>query len=201
MSALVSRHLMIRFVAIMALAGLLFDTVYGQEGSGTKHPIDGIVGKKAPKWGVESWSNLPKGRRTLDIGDFRGKVVYLYCFQAWCPGCRTRGFPTLKEVKEAFKDDGNVAFVTMQTVFEGFDVNTKENGLATLKKFGLEVPMAMSGSPEKRSTIMSQYRTRGTPWTVIIGPDGKVAWNGFHIRPEEAISLMRKLVPRSNTRK
>ena len=83
----------------------------------------------------------------------------------------------------------------MQTVFEGFDVNTKARSLATLKKFGLQVPMAMSGSRTKRSSIMRSYRTRGTPWTIIIGPDGNVAWNRFHIRPDKAITLIRKLLP------
>ncbi|MEE9264378.1 MAG: TlpA disulfide reductase family protein [Vicinamibacteria bacterium] len=201
MSTFVFRHLMIGLVAVAALTVILPDSVHAREGSRTKRPSGGIVTKKAPKWEVESWSNLPKGKKKLDVRDFRGKVVYLYCFQARCPGCHSTGFPTLKKVKEAFKNDGNVAFVTMQTVFEGFHVNTKENGLATLRKFALDLPMAMSGSPEKRSTIMSWYRTRGTPWTVIIGPDGKVAWNGFHIRPEEAVALIRKLAPKSNRKR
>ncbi len=195
MSSLVYRFLAITLVVTAISTVFLLAPARAGEGSGSKRVLGGIVGKKAPKWEVESWSNLPKGKKKLDVGDFKGKVVYLYCFQAWCPGCHSSGFPTLKKVKDAFKGSDDVAFVTVQTVFEGFDVNTKARGLATLKKFGLDVPMAMSGSRKKRSMIMRPYRTRGTPWTIIIGPDGNVAWNGFHIRPDKAIALIRKLSP------
>ena len=27
--------------------------------------------------------NLPEGKKSLDIGDLRGQVIFLYCFQAW----------------------------------------------------------------------------------------------------------------------
>ena len=197
MSTLVYRSLAVALAATALSTAFSLDA-HAREGSGSKRAVGGIVGKKARSWKVESWSNLPEGKKKLDVGDFRGRVVYLYCFQSWCPGCHSRGFPTLKKVKEAFKRNDNVAFVTVQTVFEGFHVNTKKRGLATLEKFGLDVPMAMSGSPERRSMIMRHYRTRGTPWTIIIGPDGKVAWNGFHIRPDDAVVLIRKLLASSS---
>ena len=43
----------------------------------------GILGTTAPRWGVTDWFNLPDGSKSLDIGDFKGKVLYLYCFQSW----------------------------------------------------------------------------------------------------------------------
>lgn len=46
----------------------------------------GIVGQPAPAWGVTDWLNLPPNARALDVADLRGKVVYLYGFQSWCPG-------------------------------------------------------------------------------------------------------------------
>lgn len=40
---------------------------------------------------------------------------------------------------------------------------------------------------------MSGFRTRGTPWTIIIAPDGTVKFNGFHIKPEAAKKLITSL--------
>ena len=198
---LLARRLESFMLARLALCAAIFlPPLSANEGpgqaAGGQPERGGIVGKKAPPWSVESWTNLPKDKKRLNVDDFAGKVVYLYCFQSWCPGCHSSGFPTLKKVKESFKGRKDIVFVTMQTVFEGFDSNTKERGLATLAKFGLDVPLAMSGSRTKRSTIMQSYRTRGTPWTIIIGPDGKVVWNGFHIRPAQATALIETLVPK-----
>ena len=38
------------------------------------------------------------------MADFRGKVVYLYFFQSWCPGCHRHGFPTLQAMSKHFAD-------------------------------------------------------------------------------------------------
>lgn len=43
----------------------------------------GATGQIAPKWDIEKWINLPEGEESLDIGDFRGKVLYLFTFQSW----------------------------------------------------------------------------------------------------------------------
>lgn len=43
----------------------------------------GILNQAAPRWGVSQWFQLPEDKTHLDIGDFKGKVVYLYCFQSW----------------------------------------------------------------------------------------------------------------------
>ena len=61
-----------------------------------QRPKPGIVGKAAPSWGVTEWINLPKKKTTLDIADFKGKVVYLFCFQSWCPGCHSPSGPIIE---------------------------------------------------------------------------------------------------------
>jgi thiol-disulfide isomerase/thioredoxin len=132
------------------------------------------------------------GKKALEISDVRGKTVYLYCFQAWCPGCHSHGFPTMREVREHFKGDQDVVFLAIQTVFEGYGTNTMTNGLRALKKFDLDIPLGLSGAEAKPSKLMRSYRTRGTPWTIIIGSDGKVLTDGFRVGAEEAIALIEK---------
>jgi len=153
----------------------------------------GISGKAAPKWGVDTWRQLPEGKKSLDIGDFKGKVLYLYCFQSWCPGCHSRGFPTLQSLVKSYAGDGEVAFVAIQTVFEGFGVNSPERGWETAEKYKLAIPFGHSGSADKRSSIMQRYRTGGTPWTIIVDPEGRVVFDDFHIDAQRATRLIDKL--------
>ena len=156
----------------------------------------GILGQQAPQWDVSQWHQLPKGQKSLELNDLSGKTVYLYYFQSWCPGCHSSGFPTLKSVAEHFENDTDVAFVAIQTVFEGHSVNTFKKARAVARKFDLrKIPFGHiagdSGNPTP--PIMTRYRTGGTPWTVIIDPTGKVQFNGFHIPPQKAIEIINTL--------
>ena len=117
----------------------------------SKRPARGILDQKAPSFGVTQWRNLPKGKTTLDIDDFKGKVLYLYGFQSWCPGCISHGFPTLQKLTKRFAGEDEVAFVAVQTVFEGFNTNTPGAAWRMAKRFNLSIPIGHDGSNGKRS--------------------------------------------------
>lgn len=155
--------------------------------------IRGIRGQQAPKWEVRQWINLPEDKQSIDINDYAGKVIYLFCFQSWCPGCHSSGFPALQTLSERYSDDDAVAFVAIQTVFEGFSSNTPKRAWENAKKYKLDFPVGHSGSRDEYSRIMRTYRTGGTPWTIIIDRDGVVRYNDFHVKPKAAISLINKL--------
>ena len=175
-------------VAICIAAGAYL-TLASEGSTGNER---GILGKPAPKWSVDQWLNLPPGKKKIEIQDFHGKVLYLFCFQSWCPGCHSRGFPTLQKVMSRFKDNDDVAFVAIQTVFEGFASNTLDHAKQVARKYKLTIPVGQSGEPGKRSHVMAQYRTGGTPWVVIIDRDGVVRYNAFHIGVDRADTLIRK---------
>ncbi len=161
----------------------------------------GIEGQQAPGWEVSEWHNLPHGVDALDVADFRGKVVYVFCFQSWCPGCHAHGFPTLRRVHERFEGRDEVAFVAIQTVFEGFHSNTADNGRDDLRDYGLDIPFGQAAGSASESghgatpDFMRRYRTGGTPWTILIDPEGVVRFNGFSITPEQAIAAIERLLP------
>lgn len=156
-------------------------------------PAGAVLGQPAPDWGVTEWTNLPEGTKKLDVDDFTGKVVVLFCFQSWCPGCHSRGFPTLQALVKRYAGDDNVAFVAVQTVFEGFAQNTAERAWAMAKRYKLDIPFGHSGSAKARPEIMTSYRTRGTPWMIVIDREGKVRFSDFHIQTDQAIGLIEKL--------
>lgn len=153
----------------------------------------GIVGQPAPSWQVSQWHQLPDGLTSLDVEDYHGKVLYLYFFQSWCPGCHQSGFPTLKQMTEQFANADDVAFAVIQTTFEGHDQNGPEQLQPTAERYELTIPfgqsMGESGSPQ----IMRDYRTGGTPWVVIIDKSGKVVFNDFHIDPRVAAETITEL--------
>ena len=42
--------------------------------------------------------------------------------------------------------------------------------------------------------IMIKYRSGGTPWTVIIAPEGEVVFNDFHLEADSAAALIEDLL-------
>ena len=154
----------------------------------------GILGKPAPSWIVDNWTNLPADAESINVSDYQGKVIYLYCFQSWCPGCHKYGFPTLQKLIAFYKDNKKVEFVAVQTTFEGYHTNTFESAKRTAKQYELDIPIGHSGTAGKRSQLMRDYRTGGTPWTVIIDQNGIVRYNDFHIKVAQAADLIDKLI-------
>ncbi len=144
----------------------------------------GIEGQKAPSFGVDEWIQT-NGKSSLDIDDFKGKVLYLYGFQSWCPGCHSHGFPTLKTLSKYYENDKDVAFVAVQTVFEGFSSNTINAAKKIIKDYALTMPVGQSGLNNKRSQLMINYKTGGTPWTIIVDKKGIVRFNNFHLTVDE----------------
>ncbi len=106
------------------------------------------------------------------------------------------GFPTLKKLTKFFHGDDQVQFIAVQTVFEGYRVNTSDKLRHNQLRYDVRIPMAhAAGDPETRGIpeVMRTYRSGGTPWAVIIDPSGVVAYNGFHIEADQAVSLIQQL--------
>jgi len=181
------------FVCVAILSGLLMgDSLFAQSGAKATKPVAGIPGQLAPEWDVSQWHQLPDGKDDLDITDYRGKVLYLYFFQSWCPGCHSTGFPNLQKLHKKYKDDPDVDFVVIQSTFEGHGINTADKLKPTAAKYKLPIPFGQSaggGTPP----IMQKYRTRGTPWVVLIDKTGRVQYNAFHLEPQKASWIIDQL--------
>jgi len=140
----------------------------------------GIEGQPAPDFNVDTWLNVPAGAARVELADYADVCVYLYCFQSWCPGCHSHGFPALLRMMELFADEPRLAFVTVQTVFEGFDTNTLDAARKVAEKYQLDIPVGHDpGVQQSGSVLMPSYRTGGTPWTIVIDRDRRVRFNGF----------------------
>jgi len=162
----------------------------------------GILGALAPQLKISQWFD-EEGKPLKDpssILDWKGKVVFILCWQSWCPGCHSSGLPTLKELSDHFQDNPGIQFLSIQTVFEGHGVNTVEKVPKTMKSFELRVPSGHdfgSQHPSRPPDTMRYYRTGGTPWVIIIDKRRRVVYNDFRVDPKKAIPYLQKLIDES----
>jgi peroxiredoxin len=154
----------------------------------------GIEGKPAPKWDIKEWFNLPEGKTTLDLKDFKGKVVYITFFQTMCGGCHQHGLPTLKSTFDTYNDNPDVAFVAIQTAFEQYDKNNMDGAKKTAKEFDLPIPVGHQGQPKKPAPILWTYDAPGTPWTIVIDKKGIVRFNQNYTTPKQAKEKVEELL-------
>ena len=151
---------------------------------------------RAPEWHVKHWIGANgKVSEQIKLYDFKGKFKVLYCFQSWCPGCHSKGFPDLKRMVEAHAGNKNVVFLAVQTVFEGYEANTYEKIIETQHQYGLPIPFGHDAGDDdwSRSNIMTDYQTGGTPWFIFIDKNDTVVFADFHINVEKAIDFLNQL--------
>lgn len=153
----------------------------------------GIEGETAPELEVGYWIDAEGKPADFSIKASTGKWTFLKCFQNWCPGCHKHGFPTLKAFSDRFHDHPQVAIAGIQTVFEGYSSNTQDAVRELQLKYELPIIMGHDpGDPKAHtaSSTMQNYRTGGTPWLILINPEGVVVYNHFHVDTDKLIDYV-----------
>ena len=121
----------------------------------------------------------------FDLGQEKGNVVVRDFWATWCGPC-IKSLPGLIEAMTQFPTD-RVKFV---------GINQAE-APAQVKRFletrGWKLAVAMDAG----QNVARQYGVDGIPQTVIIGPDGKIAWTKTGYDPEtetQAVEAVKKLL-------
>jgi len=99
----------------------------------------------------------------------------------------------LREIIDHYKNDDKVAAVAIQTTFEGFSTNNFDSLKKVAKQYDLTIPIGQNGWQGRSSPIMYRYRTRGTPWVIIIDSRGMLRRSNFHYPPAKSIRIIDKL--------
>lgn len=150
----------------------------------------GINHQKAPELRVPHWIDENGAEREpLKLADLGDGYKLIYCFQAWCPGCHSRGFPTLKKLVDNLSDKG-FGFAVVQTVFEGEAQNTPDKLAEMQNRYGLRVPFGHDPAIGRYPSVMEDYRTAGTPWFILIDPKGEVIFNDFGLNADVLIDAL-----------
>ncbi|MFL7026875.1 peroxiredoxin family protein [Enterovibrio norvegicus] len=126
---------------------------------------------------VSEWFNTDK---SLEMAEFKGRVVVIYAFQMLCPGCVSHGLPLAKNIQQSFRNE-DVQVIGLHSVFEHHDVMTPKALEAFIHEYRLTFPIAVD-TPSKYSHLpetMKAYQFGGTPTILLIDQSGKLRLNHF----------------------
>ncbi len=99
----------------------------------------------------------------------------------------------MQEIVSSYVDDPEVAVVAIQTTFEGFSINSAQVLHEVAAKYDLSIPIGHNGWAGKPSPLMYKYKTRGTPWIVIIDKSGMIRFSNFFLKPNESRKIIEEL--------
>ncbi len=141
------------------------------------------TGSTAPELDVSGWlQGLP-----VTLAELRGRVVMLETFQMLCPGCVAYGLPLAQRVHRSFPST-DVTVIGLHTVFEHHDVMGRDALAAFVSEYQLEFPIAIDRHENDPVPVtMQRYQLRGTPSTVLIDRDGRIAHSAFGAFDELAL--------------
>lgn len=105
---------------------------------------------------AETWLN------SLDLNQYKNKVVYLDFWASWCGPCR-KSFPWLNSVEKKYAADGLVVI----------GVNL-DNDLENAKAFLKEVPAEFKVFSDPDGQLAEQYKLIGMPSSFVIDGNGEV---------------------------
>ena len=190
-----SKKIILFFLTIFALNCYGQNTANINELRMGKTSKYGIEGQQAPELDVPIWIDAEGEKMNpVTLKDYEGKFKVIYCFQAWCPGCHSIGLPSLQKMTAALKDNDQVVFMAIQTVFEGAKANTFERVKEIQKQYDLKIPFGHDvgdQSTQNISSTMYHYRTGGTPWFILVDQEGKVIFNDYHLNTDKAIEYLK----------
>jgi hypothetical protein len=151
----------------------------------------------APELRVAQWIDaMGLARAPLALAELGDGFKVIYCFQHWCAGCHSHGFPALVKLVRALSGADatfGFGFAVVQTVFEGAEANTFERLRETQLRYGLKLPFGHD-SPDAAHgtamvpTVMQDFGTGGTPWFIVINPAGEVVFSDFQIDADRLIA-------------
>ena len=148
-----------------------------------------VITGVAPELRVSQWIDAEgQSIAPLKLSDLGGGFKVIYCFQSWCPGCHSHGFPTLKALVKGLAGKG-FGFAAVQTVFEGETANTFERLREIQLRYALPIPFGHEVAGEARyPSLMADYSTRVPPWLSVLAPMGEVLHSDFHLDADRLIS-------------
>jgi len=100
----------------------------------------------------------------IDLGDLKGKVIFLNFWATWCPPCRAE-MPSINKLYSQFKNDKNIVFI-----FADADGDFAKSG-----KFMADRKYAMPVYKVERN-IPEQIFAGALPTTVIFDKQGRLSF-------------------------
>jgi thiol-disulfide isomerase/thioredoxin len=120
---------------------------------------------------------LPSTGKSINLQEYRGKVVYLDFWASWCTPCR-KSFPWMNALHKRYAKDGLVVLAV------NLDENKQEVG-RFLDKYPAEFTVAFD--PEGK--IAELYQLKGMPSSYLIDKQGNIVMSHIGFRHDDAAQL------------
>jgi len=121
--------------------------------------------------------NSIDGARAFDLGEFKGKVVYLDFWASWCGPC-AKSFPFMNALHHELGGKG------LQIVGVNLDENPED-----AKTFLQQNPVDFTIAADKEEQCARKYDVKAMPSSVLIGRDGVIHHVQMGFRADEANEL------------
>jgi len=110
----------------------------------------------------------------LDLGAYKGKVVYLDFWASWCNPCR-QSFPWMNQLQEMYGSKGLVVIAVNVDHERDLADEFLQNNKAQFKIVY-----------DQNGAIAEKYDFKDMPTSILIGRDGKIRYvhNGFYPNQE-----------------
>jgi len=122
---------------------------------------------EAPKENIVGLNGIrfkDAGGNLIDLGDLKGKVIFLNFWATWCPPCRAE-MPSLNKLYGQFKNEKDIVFIFADADGE----LTKSTRFMSDRKYALPVYRVESNIPE-------QLFGGALPTTVIFDKQGRLSF-------------------------
>lgn len=137
-------------------------------------PIGKEVGMQAPDFTVPLYG----GDQSFTLREHRGKTVILNFWATWCTPC-VKELPYFDEVQRKYSDAVQVVAIHSNLVTEDVE--------EYLSKYDYGIPFALDAD----NTVIPMYGgSMMLPQTVIVGPDGVVAYNNVGSLTQEKLEQL-----------
>ncbi len=128
------------------------------------------VGMIAPEFNFE----IAPGK-TVNISDYRGKIVLLNFFATWCGPCNAE-YPYLqKNIWEKYKDNPH---------FKLFSFG-REQGWEVVTPFAKKKKVSFPVLPDTDRKVYAKFATKFIPRNVILDENGKIIYQSVGFSKEE----------------
>jgi cytochrome c biogenesis protein CcmG/thiol:disulfide interchange protein DsbE len=111
--------------------------------------------------------------RTVQLSEYRGKVVLIDFWATWCPPCRA-AIPRIEKIHNAYKDKGLVVLAI------SIDQGDWDFVKSFLKSYGVTYTV-LKGTDD----VLIKYRVRSIPMTLILDKNGNIAKQYFGFGDED----------------
>lgn len=131
---------------------------------------------------------IEKGK-TVDISDYKGKLILINLFATWCPPCNIELPEIQKLLWNKQKDNPNFAFF----------VFGREEGWEKLEPYKKAKGFTFPILPDVDRGIFKQFATQGIPRNILVDETGKIIYQSIGYEEKEFKEMLKMIETKLNT--